>query len=49
MVRDFNLPLQFVLDELPINQALALAAWNAEASPYMKRMSDGYLRQDFEL
>lgn len=43
------MPLAFVMDELPINQALALAAYNAEASPFMKRMSDGYLRQDFEL
>jgi hypothetical protein len=48
MTRDFHMPLDYVLDELPLNQAFALAAWNTEANPWcpVERVSDGYIAQE---
>jgi hypothetical protein len=48
MLRDFHLDWSHVMDELPLNQAFALAAWNCENNPWGKveRRSDGYLAQE---
>jgi hypothetical protein len=48
MIRDFHMRPDYALDQLPICQALALAAFNYEANPYVKleRVSDGYIAQE---
>jgi hypothetical protein len=50
MTRDFHMALDYVLDDLPLSQAFALAAWNVEANPWAKveRTSDGYVAQERE-
>ena len=42
--------LEYVLDELPLSQAFALAAWNLEQNPWcrMKRVRTGYIGQELE-
>ncbi len=51
MMRDFHMPLSYVMDELPLAQGLALAAWHTEHSPFgkMQRCSPGYLAQEAKL
>jgi hypothetical protein len=51
MVRDFHMPLNYVLDELPLNQAFAFLAWNTETAPWASadRTSDGYVAQEASL
>jgi hypothetical protein len=48
MTRDFHFPLAYVMDELPLAQAFALAAWHCESNPWGKvdRATDGYLAQE---
>lgn len=50
MVRDFHMPLGFALDELRLDQAFALLAWNTEANPWgaVSRTTAGYIKQEME-
>ena len=54
MLRDFHMgaggaaAVTRVMDELPLNQAFAFAAWNMEANPFasVDRVGDGYVAQE---
>jgi hypothetical protein len=48
MARDFHLPLNVAMDELPLAQGFALMAWSQESNPWcpMERMTDGYIAQE---
>lgn len=48
MIRDFHIPFNVAMDELPLVQAFALAAWNTESNPWSRvdRVTDGYIAQE---
>ncbi len=48
MIRDFHFTREFVLYELPLNQAFALMAWSTEMNPWspVKRVTEGYIARE---
>ena len=50
MMRDFGMSRIEAWDELPLAQAFAYRAWNAENNPWVAvgRTGDGYIAQESE-
>jgi hypothetical protein len=48
MIRDFHLSRPEVLDQLGLDEAFALQAWNTESNPWcaVRRITDGYVAQE---